>query len=174
VCWKLCSSCWSFHLLREEFLSAPIHSPLSGSPYRSFTHLRQNHAQAKSTNHQSKAQTTQRAPPAHMQGPPELKHNPPEPMQQCNMGIQQEAKSCTLCLGPLDRLHWGVRPPTCHLTAWGRLDRPMRPTLHQTFQKLLGPIGTPSKCSQVPKSCTNFSPLLAMHESRQNVKSFNI
>jgi hypothetical protein len=26
VCWKPCSSCWSFHLLREEFLSAPIHS----------------------------------------------------------------------------------------------------------------------------------------------------
>jgi hypothetical protein len=24
------SSCWSFNLLREEFLSAPIHSPLSG------------------------------------------------------------------------------------------------------------------------------------------------
>jgi hypothetical protein len=23
----MCSSCWSFHLLREEFLSAPIHSP---------------------------------------------------------------------------------------------------------------------------------------------------
>jgi hypothetical protein len=37
VCWKPCSSCWSLHLLREEFLSAPIHSPLSGSPYRSFT-----------------------------------------------------------------------------------------------------------------------------------------
>jgi hypothetical protein len=36
VCWKPCSSCWSFHHLREEFLSAPIHSPLSGSPYRSF------------------------------------------------------------------------------------------------------------------------------------------
>jgi hypothetical protein len=36
VCWKPCSSCWSFHLLREEFLSAPIHAPLSGSPYRSF------------------------------------------------------------------------------------------------------------------------------------------
>jgi hypothetical protein len=27
VCWKPCSSCWSFHLLREEFLAAPIHSP---------------------------------------------------------------------------------------------------------------------------------------------------
>jgi hypothetical protein len=38
VCWKSCSSCRSFHLPREEFLSAPIHSPpLSGSPYRSFT-----------------------------------------------------------------------------------------------------------------------------------------
>jgi hypothetical protein len=36
VCWKLCSSCRNFHLLREEFLSTPIHSPLSGSPYRSF------------------------------------------------------------------------------------------------------------------------------------------
>jgi hypothetical protein len=36
VCWKSCSSCWCLHLLREEFLSAPIHSPLSGSPYRSF------------------------------------------------------------------------------------------------------------------------------------------
>jgi hypothetical protein len=37
MCWKSCSSCWSFHLLPEEFLSAPIHSPLSGSPFRSFT-----------------------------------------------------------------------------------------------------------------------------------------
>jgi hypothetical protein len=39
VCWKPCSSCWSFYLLREEFLSAPIHSPPSGSPYRSFNVL---------------------------------------------------------------------------------------------------------------------------------------
>jgi hypothetical protein len=37
VCWKPCSSCWSLHLLQEEFLSTPIHYPLSGSPYRSFT-----------------------------------------------------------------------------------------------------------------------------------------
>jgi hypothetical protein len=36
VIWKPYSSCWSSHLLREEFLSAPIHSPLSGSPNRSF------------------------------------------------------------------------------------------------------------------------------------------
>jgi hypothetical protein len=37
VCWKPRSSSWSFHLLQEEFLSAPIHSPLSDSSYRSFT-----------------------------------------------------------------------------------------------------------------------------------------
>jgi hypothetical protein len=27
MCWKPCLSCWSPHLLREEFLSAPIHPP---------------------------------------------------------------------------------------------------------------------------------------------------
>jgi hypothetical protein len=38
VCWKPRSSCRSFHLLQEEFLSAHLHSPpLSGSPYRSFS-----------------------------------------------------------------------------------------------------------------------------------------
>jgi hypothetical protein len=36
MCWKLCSSCWSLYLLREEFLLAPIHSPLSGSPCQTF------------------------------------------------------------------------------------------------------------------------------------------
>jgi hypothetical protein len=29
-----------------------------------------------------------------------------------------------------------VRSPLCDLIAWGRLDCPKRPTLHQTFQKL--------------------------------------
>jgi hypothetical protein len=91
------------------------------------THLRQNHAQAKSTNHQSKTQTTQRAPPAHMQAPPELKHTPPEQMQQCNTGMQQRAKTCSLCSGWLDRLHRAVRLPTYHLTA----SRAVRPP-HKT------------------------------------------
>jgi hypothetical protein len=36
MCLMSCSSCWSLYLLREEFLSASIHSPLSGSPFRSF------------------------------------------------------------------------------------------------------------------------------------------
>jgi hypothetical protein len=67
-----------------------------------------------------------------------------------------------------------VRPPASQLTAWGRLDRPKKPAQHQTAQKLPEPIWTPSKHSQVPKACTNFSPLLTMHELRQNAKSFNI
>jgi hypothetical protein len=109
-----------------------------------------------------------------MQAPPEPKHTSPEQMQQCNTGMQQRAKNCSLCPGRLDRLYRAVRPPAPHLTAWVRLDRPKRPALHQTAQNLPEPIGTPSKHSQVPKACTNFSPLLTMHESRQNAKSFNI
>jgi hypothetical protein len=121
-----------------------------------------------------KLRTPQRAPAAHMQAPPEPKHTPPEQMQQCNTGLQQRAKNCSLCPGRLDRLHRAVRPPAPQLTALGRLDRPKRPALHQTTQNLPEPIGTPFKHSQVPKACTNFSPLLTMHESRKNAKSFNI
>jgi hypothetical protein len=61
--------------LEEEQVSNPLGKG-NGS-----THPRQNHAQTKSTSHQSKARTTKRAPPAHMQAPPEPKHTPPDPMQ---------------------------------------------------------------------------------------------
>jgi hypothetical protein len=101
-------------------------------------------------------------------------HPPPEQVQQCNMRMQQRAKICLLCPGRLDCLYRAVRPPAPHLTAWGRLDRPMWPALHQTAQNLPEPIGTPYKHSQVPKACTNFSPLLTMHESRKNAKLYNI
>jgi hypothetical protein len=77
-----------------------------------------NHAQAKRANHQTNSRTTQRAPAAQMQAPPEPKHTPPEPMQQCNTGMQQRAKICSLCPGWLDCLHQAVRLPTTHLTAW--------------------------------------------------------
>jgi hypothetical protein len=40
------------------------------------THPRQNYAQAKSANHQTKARKPQRAPPAHMQAPPEPMQHP--------------------------------------------------------------------------------------------------
>jgi hypothetical protein len=95
-------------------------------------------------------------------------------MQQCNTGMQQRGKICSPSPGRLDLLHRAVRPPAPQQTAWGRLDRPKRPALHRTAQNFPKPIWTPSKHSQVPKACTNFSPLLTMHESRQKAKSFNI
>jgi hypothetical protein len=64
VCWKPCSSCWSFHLLREEFLLAPIHSPLSGSSYRSFS-LR-GHDQAQRCTRQLSMIPTTKSEPKHL------------------------------------------------------------------------------------------------------------
>jgi hypothetical protein len=61
--------------LEEEQVSDPL------GKGNDSTHPRRNNAQVKSTHHQSKARTTQRAPPAHMQAPPEPKHNPRKPMQ---------------------------------------------------------------------------------------------
>jgi hypothetical protein len=52
------------------------------------------------------------------------------------MGMQQREKTCSLCLGLLDRMPKVVRPPLWDLTVWGRLDRPKKLALHQTFQKL--------------------------------------
>jgi hypothetical protein len=88
------------------------------------THPRQSTAQAKSANHRNRARTPQRAPPAHMQAPPEPKHTPPEQMQQCNAGMQQKAKTCSLCPGRLDRLYKAVRPPVPHLTTLGAVRPP--------------------------------------------------
>jgi hypothetical protein len=92
------------------------------------------------------------------------------PLNQCSNATRNATKSKNLLtlLRVVRHPHQAVRPPG------GRLDRPMWPALHQTAQKMPKPIGTPSKCSQVPKTCTNFSPLLTMHESRKNAKSFNI
>jgi hypothetical protein len=61
--------------LEEEQVSDPLGKG-NGS-----TRPRQNHTQAKSTNHHCKARTTQRATRAHMQAPPKPKHTPSEPMQ---------------------------------------------------------------------------------------------
>jgi hypothetical protein len=79
---------------------------------------------SKERNHQSKARTPQRAPPAHMQAPLEPKHTPPEPMQQCNTEMQQRANFCSHYPGRLDRLSWAVRPPLCDLTARGAVILP--------------------------------------------------
>jgi hypothetical protein len=134
------------------------------------THLRQkpySNKERKPPNQSSN--TTKNSPCTYASSPWAKAHSP---LNKCSNATR--SKNCSLCPGRLDCLHQVVRPPTTHLTAWWRLDRPKRPALHQTAQNLPEPIGTPSKHSQVPKACTNFSLLLTMHESRQNAKLYNI
>jgi hypothetical protein len=72
------------------------------------THPRQNHAQANTTNHQSKAQKTQRAPPARMQTPPEPMQLP---LDECMRTTSQNraATSAFLWPGQTDQPHWSDR-----------------------------------------------------------------
>jgi hypothetical protein len=109
-----------------------------------------------------------------MQAPSEPQHTPPEQMQQCNAGMQQRAKICSLYPGRIDRLYRAVRPPGSHLTAWGAVRPPQETgpapncpkfarTNWNTFQALPG-----------AQSMHKLLPLITMHESRQNAKTFNI
>jgi hypothetical protein len=107
---RRCSSNFAFI---AEFLSRIFigsHSPpLSGSPFRSFkgnesTHRRQNHGQAKSTNHQTKSRKPQRAPPAHMQALPEPMQLPPNEYMQTTSQNRAAASA----------LLWPVRPVDCN------------------------------------------------------------
>jgi hypothetical protein len=90
--------------------------------------------------------TTKGSPCTYARSPWAKAHSP-----WSNAAMQHEnaakSKNCSTCPGRLDRLHRAVRPPAPNLTAWGRLDRPKRPGLHQTAPKLSEPIGTPSKHS---------------------------
>jgi hypothetical protein len=54
-----------------------------------------------------------------------------------------------------------------------RWPRPVRP-VHNRAQKWLKTTWKPSKCVQQAISSSNFSPFLAMHESSQKCKTFNL
>jgi hypothetical protein len=60
------------------------------------THPRQNYAQAKSANHQTKARKPQRAPPAHMQAPPEPMQLPLDECMQTTWSKQSSYISTAL------------------------------------------------------------------------------
>jgi hypothetical protein len=57
-------------------------------------------------------------------------------MQQCRTGMQQRAKTCSLCLGRLDRLYRAVRPP--HETGPAPNCSKIARTKWKTFQTLPG------------------------------------
>jgi hypothetical protein len=144
VCWKPCSSCWSFYLLWEEFLSAPIHSPLSGSPYRSF---KNSSKQRKPPNQSSKN---------HRELP---LHRCKLPLNQCNSlwtnackPLENRAAATTSThTGQTAHHHWSDRCPTYeqgqHSDRLDRRPRPVRPVCNRA-QKWRETTWKPSKCIQ--------------------------
>jgi hypothetical protein len=133
------------------------------------THLRQNKAQAKSANHQSKAQkTTKSSPWTHASSPEPMQL----PLDECMQNTTWKHGSCnnSALTGQTGHHHRSDRCPTCaqdqHSDRSDRWPRPVRP-VHTSAQKWLETTWKPSKCIHQAISSSNFSPLLAMHESRQ-------
>jgi hypothetical protein len=139
----------------------------------SSTHPRQNYAQAKRANHQTKARKPQTAPPAHMQAPPERMQLPLDECMQTTTWKQGSCNNSALT----GQHHRSDRCATCeqdqHSDRSDRWPRPVRP-VHTRAQKWLEATWKPSKCIQQAISSSNFSPLLAMHESRKKCKTFNL
>jgi hypothetical protein len=140
------------------------------------THPRQNYAQAKSANHQTKARkTTKRSPCTHASSP-WTNATPPGRMHakhhlkrgSCNnsavtgqTGQHPRSDRCAACEQG-QHSDWSDR--------WPRLVRPV----HTRAQKWLETTWKPSKCIQQTISSSNFSPLLAMQESSQKCKTFDL
>jgi hypothetical protein len=131
------------------------------------THSRQNKAQAKSANHQTKAQKPQRAPPAHMQAPP-------EPMQ-ARHHLKQGSCNNSAFIGQTGHHHQSDRCSTCaqdqHSDRSDQWPRSVRP-VHSRAQKWLETTWKPSKCIQQAISSSNFSPFSTMDESSQKMQNF--
>jgi hypothetical protein len=129
-------------------------------------HPRQNYAQAKSANHQTKAWKPQRAPLAHMRAPPEPMQLP---LDECMWTTSWKRAATTAQL-------WPVRP----VTITGQTSEKDRAAtgnyagqtgaLHLSGRchlgncpssKIVETTWKPSKCVQQAKSSSNFSPLVA-------------
>jgi hypothetical protein len=122
----------------------PVSDPLGKG--NGLTHPRQSKAQAKSANHRNKARTTTKSSPCTHASSPWTNAPPPGRMHANQLKTVQ-----------LQQLQ---------LT-------PVRP-VHNRAQKWLETTWKPSKCVQQTISSSNFSPLLAMHESSQKCKKFNL
>jgi hypothetical protein len=118
----------------------------------------------------------QRAPPAHMQAPPEpMQH----PLDECMQTTSRKQSNCinSALTGQTGHHHRSERCPTYeegqHSDRSDRWPWPVRPA-HTRAQKRLETTWKPSKCIQQAISSSNFSPLLAMDESSQKCKTFNL
>jgi hypothetical protein len=101
------------------------------------THPRQNYAQAKSANHQTKARKPQRAPPAHMQAP----HEPMQlPLDECMLDTTWNREAVTA-------QPWPVRPVnTTGQTRVQHVNRTSTPT-GQT-----GDLNRSDRCTPEPRN----------------------
>jgi hypothetical protein len=108
---------------------------------------------------------------------------PPEPMQlpldECMQDTTWKQGSCNkpALTGQTGQHHRSDRCATCvqnqHSHRSDRWPWPVRP-VHNRAQKWLETTWKPSKHVQQAISSSNFSPLLAMHESSQKCKTFNL
>jgi hypothetical protein len=140
------------------------------------THPRQNYAQAKSTNHQTKTRkTTTCSPCTHASSP--WTNTPPPGRMHAKHHLKQGSCNNSALTGQTGQHHRSDQCATCEQDQHSdRLDRwpwPVRP-VHTGAQKWLETTWKPSKCIQQAISSSNFSPLLAMHESSQKCKTFNL
>jgi hypothetical protein len=124
----------------------------------------------------TKHEKPQRAPPAHMQAPPEPMQLP---LDECMQNTWRKQSSCisSALTGQTGQHHRSNRCPTYeqgqHSDRSDPWPWPVRP-VHTRAQKWLETTWKPSKCIQQAISSSNFSPLLAMRESSQKCKTFNL
>jgi hypothetical protein len=118
---------------------------------------------------------TVNTPPAYMQAPHEPMHLPWT--NACKPLENRAAVTLLAYTGQTGHHHRSDRCPTCtqdqHSHRSDRWPRPVRPVTNRA-QKWLETTWKPSKCIQQAISRSNFSPLLAMHESSQKCKTFNL
>jgi hypothetical protein len=133
------------------------------------THPRQNKAQEKSANHQSKARkTTKSSPCTHASSPEPMQL----PLDECMQTIWWKQSSCisSALTGQTGHNHRSDRCATYEQGQHSdRSDRctPEHRNRLKSLENLL-------KCIQQAISSSNFSPLLTMHESSQKCKTFNL
>jgi hypothetical protein len=110
-----------------------------------------------------------------MQAPPEPMH-PPGRMHANHLKNRASATT-SAHTGQTGHHHQSDRCPTCaqdqHSDWSDRWPRTVRP-VHTRAQKWLKTTWKPSKCIQQDISSSNFSLSLAMHESSQKCKTFNL
>jgi hypothetical protein len=140
------------------------------------THPRQNKAQAKSANHRIKAQTTTKSSPCTHASSPLTNATPPW-TNACKPLENRAAATTSANTGQTGHHHRSDRCQTCaqdqHSDRSDRWPRPVKP-VHNWAQKWFETAWKPSKCIQQAISSSNFSPLLAMHESSQKCTTFNL